>query len=140
MINNIKNNTISEVLAKQKLNALNEIKKAETKKKGLINGQKILLNLFDDLVEAIFNNNKIVNEDNNKIVNEDNNKIVNKDNNKIVNEDNNVNDDDNDNDDSDDDDDNDDVTVKEINNNFKKIDETKSSEDQIDILKNTMVK
>ena len=135
MINNIKNNTISEALAKQKLNALNEIKKAETKNKRLINGQKILLNLFDDLVEAIFNNNKIVNEDNNKIVNEDNNKIVNKDNNKIVNEDNNVNDDDNDNDDSDDDDDNDDVTVKEINNNFKKIDETKSSEDQIDILK-----
>ena len=27
MINNIKNNTISEALAKQKLNALNEIKK-----------------------------------------------------------------------------------------------------------------
>ena len=73
MINDIKNNTISEALAKQKLNALNEIKKAETKNKRLINGQKILLNLFDDLIEAIFNNNKIVNEDNNKIVNEDNN-------------------------------------------------------------------
>ena len=72
MINDIKNNTISEALAKQKLNALNEIKKAETKNKRLINGQKILLNLFDDLIEAIFNINKIVNEDNNKIVNEDN--------------------------------------------------------------------
>ena len=116
MINNIKNNTISEALAKQKLNELNEIKKAETKKKRLINGQKILLNLFDDLVETIFNNN---------------NKIVNEDNNKIVNEDNNVNDDDND----DDNDDNDDITVKGINNNFKKIDETKSFEDQIDIFK-----
>ena len=67
MINNIKNNTISEVLPKQKLNAINEIKKAETKNKRLINGQKILLNLFEDLVEAIFNN-KIVSEDNNKIV------------------------------------------------------------------------
>ena len=76
MINNIKNNTISEALAKQKLNALNEIKKAETKNKRLINGQKILLNLFEDLVEASFNN-KIVNEGNNKIVHEDNNKIVN---------------------------------------------------------------
>ena len=32
LINDIKNNTISEALAKQKLNALNEIKKAETKK------------------------------------------------------------------------------------------------------------
>ena len=145
LINNIKNNTISEALAKQKLDALNEIRKVETKNKRLINGQKILLNLFDDLVEAIFNNNnnKIMNKDNNKIVNQDNNKIVNEDNNKIVNEDNNVNDDDNDNDDSDDDDnnDNDDITVKGINNNFKKIDETKSFEDQVDILKkNTMVK
>ena len=112
LVNDIKNNTISEALAKQKLNALNEIKKAETKNKRLINGQKILLNLFDDLIEAIFNNNKIVNEDNNKIVNEDNN-----------------------------DDDEDDITIKEINNNFKKIDETKSFEDQIDILKkNTIVK
>ena len=80
------------------------------------NGQKILLNLFDDLIEAVFNNN------NNKIVNEDNNKIMNEDNN------------DNDNDDNDNDDD-DNITVKEINNNFRKINETKSFEDQIDILK-----
>ena len=76
MINNIKNNTISEALAKQKLDALNEIRKVETKNKRLINGQKILLNLFEDLVEASFNN-KIVNEDNNKIVHKDNNKVVN---------------------------------------------------------------
>ena len=124
MINDIKNNTISEALAKQKLNALNEIKKAETKNKRLINGQKILLNLFDDLIEAIFNNNKIVNEDNNKIVNEDNN----------VN-DNDDNDNDDDNDDDYDSDNDDEITVKGINNNFKKIDETKSFEDQIDILK-----
>ena len=72
LVNDIKNNTISKALATQKLNALNEIKKAETKNKRLINGQKILLNLFDDLVEAIFNNN---NNDNNKIVKEDNNKL-----------------------------------------------------------------
>ena len=65
MINDITNNTISEAFAKQKLNAPNEIKKAETKNKRLINGQKILLNLFNDLIEASFNNNKIVNEDNN---------------------------------------------------------------------------
>ena len=49
---------------------------------------------------------------------------MNEDNNKTVNEDNNDNDDNNDN-----------IMVKEINNNFKKIDETKSFEDQIDILK-----
>ena len=120
LINDIKNNTISEALAKQKLNALHEIKKAETKNKHLINVQKIFLNSFDNLTEAILNKNKIVNEDNHK--------IVNKDNNKIVNEDKNDNDDyDSDNDDK--------ITVKEINNNFKKIDETKSFKDQIDILK-----
>ena len=59
MINNIKNNTISEADTKKKINELNEIKKADTKNKRLINGQKILLSLFDDLVEAIFNNNKL---------------------------------------------------------------------------------
>ena len=32
------NNTISEVLAKQKLDALNKIRKVETKNKCLING------------------------------------------------------------------------------------------------------
>ena len=57
-----------------------------------------------------------------------------KDNNKILTEDNNVNNDNDDNDD-DDNDDNDEITVKEINNNFKKIDETKSFKDQIDMLK-----
>ena len=53
LINNIKNNTISEALAKQKQDALNEIRNAEIKNKHLINGQKILLNLFDDLVEFL---------------------------------------------------------------------------------------
>ena len=76
---------------------LNKIKKAETKNKRLINGQKILLNLFDDLIEAIINNNKIVNEDNND-------------------------DNDNDNEDDDYDSDNDDeITVKRINNDLKKM-------------------
>ena len=97
LINDIKNNTISEALAKQKLNALNEIKKAETKNKRLINEQKILLNLFDDLIEAIFNKKKIVNEGN---------KIVNKDHND------NNNDNDSDDNDNDNDDDDDNITVK----------------------------
>ena len=84
----------------------------ETKNKHLINEQKILRNLFDNLVEAIFNNNKIVNEDNND------------------------NDNDDDDDDYDYDSDNDNkIRLKEINNDFEKIDETKSFEDQIDILK-----
>ena len=119
----LKKNTISEALAKQKLNALNEIKKAETKNRRLINGQKVLLNLFDDLVEAIFNSN-------NKIVTEDNNKTVGKDNNKIVIDYNNIDDDNNDNNNNHNNDNNDEIIIKEINNNFKKIDETYSFEEQ----------
>ena len=74
MFNNIKNNAISEAATKKKINELNEIKNVETKGKRLIDSQKPLLKLFDDL-KTIFdnNNNKIVNEDNNKIGNEDNN-------------------------------------------------------------------
>ena len=59
-----------------------------------------------------------------------------------MNEDNNDNDDDDDDDDDDSDsdddydsDNDDEITVKEMNNNFKKINKTKSFEDQIDILK-----
>ena len=120
MINNIKNNTISEALVKQNLDALNEIKKAEIKNKRLSSSQKKLLNLFDDLPEAIFNNNKNENENNNVSVNE------------------NENDNDNDNesdDDDDDDDDEDHYIINQVNNYFKTIDETKSFEEQIEILK-----
>ena len=142
MINNIKKNTTSKALAKQKLNALNKIKKAETKNRRLINGQKILLNLFDDLMKATFNNDsKTVSKDNNKIVSEDNNKIVIKYN-SINNNDNNNNDNDcnndnnnNDNDNKNDNENDDDYKIKEINNIFKKIDETKSFEEQINLLK-----
>ena len=74
LINNIKNNAISEALVKQKLDALNEIRKAETKNKCLINGQKILLSLFDDLVEVTFNNKNSNNNNNNNVsVNKDEN-------------------------------------------------------------------
>ena len=54
LVNDIKNNTISDALAKQKLNVLNQIKKGRNKNKRVINGQKILLKLFDDLVETIY--------------------------------------------------------------------------------------
>ena len=112
MINNIKNNTISEALAKQKLDALNEIRKVETKNKRLINGQKILLSLFDDLVEAISNNKNNRNENKNDNVSLNDNESVN---------DNDVNDDD-----DDDVNDHDDYyIIKQLNNYFKIIDETK---------------
>ena len=133
LINNIKNNTISEADTKKKINELNEIKKVETKSKRPVDSQKILLKLVDDLVKAILNNsnNKIVNEDNNKIVKEDNNVNDNNDN------DNESDDDyDSDNDyDSDDDHDEQYYEILQMNRSFKKIDETKSLEEQIDILK-----
>ena len=68
LINNIKNNTISETDAKQKLNSLDEIRKKEAKNKRLISSQKTLLNLFDDLLKTIFNNKK--NNSNNESVND----------------------------------------------------------------------
>ena len=52
MVNNIKNNTISEIEAKKHLNTLNIIKNSEIKHKQ-ISGQKELLNLFNDLSDII---------------------------------------------------------------------------------------
>ena len=90
LINNIKNNTISEANAKKKINELNKIKKVETKGKGLINSQKTLLSLFDYL-NTIFNNN------NNNINNNNNNKNNNNSNNESDSENENVNKDENEN-------------------------------------------
>ena len=128
LVNNIGNNTISEAHAKQKLNALNEVKKAETKNKRLITSQKILLKLSDELTEAIFNNKSISNIDDNVSVNESVNKSVNESMNESVNESNNVSKNENE-------------SVDKIhdnvdtNNYFIIIDKTKSFEDQIEILK-----
>ena len=53
LVNNIKDNTISEIDAKKRLNTLNKIKNVEIKCKRLIPGQKELLNLFNDLSDII---------------------------------------------------------------------------------------
>ena len=54
LVNNIKDQTISEADAKKRLNTLNIIKNSVKKKyKRLIPGQKKLLNLFDDLSDII---------------------------------------------------------------------------------------
>ena len=54
MVNNIRNNTISEISAKKGLNTLNEIKNAEIiKYKRRTPKQKELLNLFNDLLDTI---------------------------------------------------------------------------------------
>ena len=53
LVNNIRNNTISEISAKKGLNTLNEIKNAEIiKHKKRTPGQKELSNLFNDLLDA----------------------------------------------------------------------------------------
>ena len=141
MINNIKSNTISEANAKQKINELNKIKKVETKGKRLIKSQKKLLSLFDDL-KTIFNNsnnsnnnesgsnNKNENENVNENVNVNENENENVNENENENENENVNENENENESDDGQ-----YYLEQINNNFKKIDETKSFKDQIDILK-----
>ena len=53
MVSNIKDNTISEINAKKRLNTLNIIQNSEIKYKRLIPGQKELLNLFDNLSDII---------------------------------------------------------------------------------------
>ena len=117
MVNDIKNNTISEALAKQKLNALNKIKKAEAKNKRLINGQKILLNLFDDLVETIYFVKKENNNNNNVSVNENENENKNENENENEIENENVN--------------KTDVNI-DTNNYFNINDKTKSFADKIE--------
>ena len=54
LVNNIRNNTISEIDAKKDLNTLNEIKNIETiKYKKRTPGHKELLNLFNYLLDII---------------------------------------------------------------------------------------
>ena len=78
--------------------------------------------MFDELLEAIFNNNNVsVNEDNNVSVNEDDNVSVNE--NKSESESENENGD------------YQYYVIKQLNNYFRTIDETKSFEEQIEILK-----
>ena len=119
MINNIKSNTISKANAKKKINELNKIKEVETKSRRLIDSQKTLLSLFDDL-KTIFNNNK---NSNNK-ESDSNNKNENENENVNVNE----NENENESDDGQ-------YYLEQINKDCKKTDVTKTYKDQIDILK-----
>ena len=118
LINNIENNTISELDTKKKTNELNEIKYVETKGKRLVDSQKTLISLFHNLVKAIFNSN---NNSNNR-ESDSNNKNENENKNENGNENENESDDGQ-------------YYLKQLNNNFKEIDKTKSLKDQIGILK-----
>ena len=114
---------ISETDTKQKLNALDKIIIVEKNNKRLISSQKILLNLFDDLLKTIFNNNGNNNKNDSENVND----------NESVNDNANVND--NESVSNYDSDDKEYYKIKQINNRFKTIDERKSFEEQIEILK-----
>ena len=80
MTNGIKGNTISKADAKKKINELNEIKEVVTNGKRLIENQKKLLSLFDDL-KTTFNVN--VNESESINVNENESVNVNESENEI---------------------------------------------------------
>ena len=141
LINGIKGNIISEADTKKKINELNEIKKGEIKRKRLIENQKKLLSLFDDL-KTIFNVNE--NESEGESVNDNVNENENESGNENENENESVNESENDNDnDSDNENKNENENesddgqyykIKQINNIFKMIDK-KSFKDQIDIFK-----
>ena len=69
LVNNIRNNTISEISAKKGLNTLNKIKNAEIKYKKLTPKHKELLNLFNDLLNIILTDKTLeseIQEDKNK--------------------------------------------------------------------------
>ena len=104
MVNNIKNNTISESDTKKKINELNEIKKVEIE---IIENQKKLLSLFDDL-KTVFNESEIENENENE--NESVNESVNENENESENENENKKS----------------YQIEKLNNWFKTIDQTKS--------------
>ena len=62
LVKNIKNNTISEIDAKKRLNTINIIKNLEIKHRRIISGQKELLNLIDDLSNIILTNKTLKSE------------------------------------------------------------------------------
>ena len=105
LINNIKNNTISESDTKKKTNELNKIKNVEIKGRRLIENQEKLLSLLDDL-KTIFNNNN--NSNNNE--SDSNNKNENENDEYYY-------------------------EIRQLNDWFKTIDQTKSLEEQIELLK-----
>ena len=111
LINGITCNTINEADTKKKINESNEIKKVETKGKRLIENQKKLLSLFDDL-KTIFNENGSVNENESDSDNESDNE-----NKKEIYYSYHLS------------------HISQLNNWFEAIDQTKSLEEQIELLK-----
>ena len=109
--------------------------------------KKILLKLFDELIEAIFNDKSVSNSDDNGSVNESVNESENENENDNVSENENesvdkiddndvsMNKDDNDNESESESGDEHYYKIKQLDNYFRTIDETKLFEEQIEILK-----
>ena len=146
MVNNIRNNTISEIDAKKGLNKLNEIKNIEIiKYKKCTTKNKTLLNLFNNLSDIIITGETLKSQENEneKVENEkaESRKEENEDNdygNKYENEDEddyyeNENEDENEN--KDEDETMSQKIIKNLNDNLDEIiDKSKSFEDQIESL------
>ena len=81
LVNNIRNNAISEIAAKKALNTLNEIKNTEIiKKKKYTSKQKELLNLFNNLLDTILTDKTLKSksqEDNTLMSSKDDDEIFN---------------------------------------------------------------
>ena len=120
MINSIKGNTISEEDAKKKINELNEIKKVETNGKRLIESQKKLLSLFDDLLKTIFNETVNKSNSNTKTESKSDNESDYKSDNESDNESKK---------------DKYYCEIRQLKNWYETIDQTKSLEEQIELLK-----
>ena len=149
MVNNIKNNKISEISAKKGLNTLIELKNAEiTRQKKRNPKQKELLNLFNNLSDTILADEILESKCEEDDKNENKNVNENKNDNVNVNENENVNENDEtlmswnkDNENKNQDDDetmSQNKVTKELNDHFDEIiDKSKSFEEQIKSLKKT---
>ena len=150
MADSINKNTISEILARKNLNALNELKNTEIKNKSLISKQKELLNLFSNLLDAIStenknNNNNSTNNNNSKNNNTNNNNTNNSNNsssstttinNNNNNNNNNENGSESENENENESENENENQIKELNDSVDKIiDESKSFEEQIKLFK-----
>ena len=167
LVNNIKDNAISEIDAKKRLNTLKMIKNSEIKYKRLVPGQKELLNLFDDLSDIILTDKTLMSskDENEKLKEEKENEKLkeekeieneNENNNENENESENENENDNENEDDDDiikilihSNEYDEETnqnkknkiIKKLNDHLDEIiDKSKSFEDQIKSLKKKIQK
>ena len=143
MVNNIRNNTISEIDAKKYLNTLNKIKNIEIIKcRKPTPGHKELLNLFNDLLDIVLTDKTLELESQDDKNKNDNEKVESR---KVESRKEEYEDEDENEDEDEDEDEDDDETmdqnkkseiIKEINDNLDEIiDKSKTFEEQIKSLK-----